>query len=166
MNVNEGHDLRKSTRDLFEAGTSIPAFYLSLNCSLMHTHTRTCLTHSTVLSVFCPPLHSGEGEAEVSERQSKLRTNLDSFIENLMVTVIHHLCNIAMALFWRFFLVNIVILIGHCSIVTHDGSTSQNMESSQGLWLILIFFHGALRRFILSLHVCVSETWRWNFERV
>ena len=90
LNVNEGHDLRKSTRDLFEAGIPVLSLLKLLTYMWVHTHIlpspppHTHLT-LTVLSVFCPPLHSGEGKAEVSERQSNLRTNLDSFIENLMV---------------------------------------------------------------------------------
>ena len=117
--------------------------YLSLNCSLMHTHmqTHTCLTHSTVLSVFCPPLHSGEGKAEVSERQSKLRTNLDGFIENLMVSL-HHLGNIHVATALKNFSCTCIYIVpfkGHCGIVTDDGSTGQNMEPSQGSWLIFNF---------------------------
>lgn len=39
-----------------------------------------------VLSVFSPLLHSNEGKVEASERQSKLRANLDLFSRNLRVS--------------------------------------------------------------------------------
>lgn len=39
-----------------------------------------------MLTVFCPPLHVGEGRSETNERQSKLRANLDIFVENLTVS--------------------------------------------------------------------------------
>ncbi|XP_064393895.1 integrator complex subunit 8-like isoform X2 [Halichondria panicea] len=71
--VKEGRELRKPIRDLFDA----------------------------VLTVFCPPLHAGEGKAETSERQSKLRANLDVFVENLMDTTSLSLLLAALVRVWN-----------------------------------------------------------------